>query len=99
MRLRDALAADGAIRFAEVDLARSFSAEWDLGEGARPFGFHGLHLLPRIYRNNCRYLLDHLPERVLREGSALLEQLRFGFASLGDEAKAALEARVSALPP
>jgi hypothetical protein len=95
VRLRGKLEAEGGIRFADVDLARRFSAEWDLGAAARPFGFHGLHLLPKIYRSNYRYMLDHLPSRCLRRGSVLLDQLRFGFATLGDEAREDLEARVA----
>jgi hypothetical protein len=94
VNLRDRLESDYGIEFASVELANAFSTEWAIPDGVKPFGFHGLHLLPKIYRSNYQFLIDHLPNRCLSEGSQQLQQLRFGFATLGPEANAALEARV-----
>lgn len=94
INLRDRLESEDGIRFASVELANAFSTEWAIPDGVKPFGFHGLHLLPKIYRSNYQFLVDNLPDRCVLEGSQQLRQLRFGFATLGAEANAALEERV-----
>lgn len=91
--LRDRLEAKDTIRFAPIDLAYRFSVELGGGDG-EPFGFHGLHLLPKLYRGNVEFLLSNLPDRCFWRQGDQLKHLRFGFAGLGDEANAALEARL-----
>lgn len=82
------------ISFAPVEVARYFSVEFERNQYERPFGFHGLHLLPIVYKDDINFLLDNLPERCLIEGSYQLNNLRTGFSHLSNDAKILLEKKV-----
>lgn len=85
--LRPALEEFGGIVYAPPEVACYFSIEFDRPGPVLPFGFHGMHLLPIAYQNDCQFLIEHLSERCLREGSYQLNQLRRGFAGLSTEAQ------------
>lgn len=64
-RLRNLLEQEHGCRFADSEMANSFSHESVLGNQT-PFGFHGVFHLPMVYRNTPSYLIDNLPDRSLR---------------------------------
>jgi len=69
--LRVALESRHGCRFADVETASRFAYEQVLPTTAT-FGFHGLMHLPVIYQDQLPYLVDHLPERVLKGRLPLL---------------------------
>ncbi len=69
-RMRPTLEAQG-LRFAPVGLASHFSVEYP----AVPyptFGFHGIFLLPQVYRHMPDFLVDNLSDRVVQTRSNFL---------------------------
>jgi len=53
-------------RIADEGLASHFSVENEI----RPFptfGFHGLFLLPMVYKDDASFLIEHLPKRILKD--------------------------------
>ena len=53
-------------KFADVELAKTFSSELIFSEKS-VFGFHGLIHMPLVYRNNLSFLIENLPERVFND--------------------------------
>lgn len=76
------------MRFAPVEVARHFSIELESALNLSPFGFHGLHILPAIYKAEYQFLIDNLPSRCFRKNSYQLNNLLRGFSSLPQEARA-----------
>jgi len=85
--LRPILEEREGISFAPVEVARHFSIELETLRGYRPFGFHGLHLLPEIYKDDYKFLIENLPVRCFQDGTYQLQNLKNGFSSLGAEAQ------------
>jgi hypothetical protein len=69
--LRVALETRYGCCFADEETAARFSLE-QMPSGETSFGFHGLMHLPLIYRDDLPYLVEHLPERVLKQRLGLL---------------------------
>ncbi|MET3108407.1 hypothetical protein AAKU67_002749 [Oxalobacteraceae bacterium GrIS 2.11] len=88
--LRPILEEYEGICFAPVEVARHFSFELENPKSLMPFGFHGLHILPLVYRDNIGFLVENLPERCFKAGSYQLKNLQIGFASLDPEAQSLL---------
>ncbi len=63
---RTLLELDYGCRFADVALAKTFSTEGHLQEHPS-FGFHGLSLLPYVYREEIDFLICNLAPRVFRK--------------------------------
>jgi hypothetical protein len=57
--------------FADDATATNFSTEQVL-TNPESFGFHGVMHLPQVYRNALPYLVENLPERVLKQRMQLL---------------------------
>jgi hypothetical protein len=81
--------------FAPVEVARHFSIEFESDTTVAPFGFHGLVRLPSIYGDDYQFLIDNLPLRCIKKGSAQLRGLMQGFSSLPPEATALLSKRAN----
>jgi len=85
--LRPMLEEQDNICFAPVEVARYFSIEFEKIKLPTPFGFHGLHRLPEVYKDDCKFLVDNLPDRCFQPGSYQLQNLKIGFSRLGAEAQ------------
>ena len=92
--LRPILEEFDGIAFAPIEVARYFSIEFEDAKYDAPFGFHGLHILPRVYRDDLQFLIDNLPVRVLKINSYHLNNLEQGFLHLDDEARALFALRL-----
>lgn len=73
--------------FADEPLAQQFSYEI-LGGGPQSFGFHGVFNLPLVYRDALSYLVENLPDRVIREKMGFLN---FGAGFLDGERRREFE--------
>jgi hypothetical protein len=69
--IRIALESRYGCRFADDATATNFSTEQVL-TNPESFGFHGVMHLPQVYRNALPYLVENLPERVLKQRMQLL---------------------------
>jgi hypothetical protein len=69
--IRIALESRYGCRFADDETAANFSTEQVLSN-PESFGFHGVMHLPQVYRNALSYLVENLPERVLKQRMQLL---------------------------
>ncbi len=69
-RMRPTLEAQG-LRFAPKPIAQHFSVEFPAVPWPT-FGFHGIFLLPQVYRQAPDFLLEHLNDRVIKSRSQYL---------------------------
>lgn len=69
--IRIALESRYGCKFADAETASQFSIEQLLVQHAS-FGFHGVMHLPQVYRDALPYLVDNLPQRVLKQRLGLL---------------------------
>jgi hypothetical protein len=72
--IRSELEAQHGCVFADEATAQAFSFEI-VPHAAPAFGFHGIFNLPRVYRDNLKFLVENLPPHVLAER---LPYLRYG---------------------
>jgi hypothetical protein len=63
---------DLGIHFAPKEIARHFAVEWPPVPW-KTFGFHGILLLPNVYRNNPTFLSDNLSNRIKGSRSLYLD--------------------------
>jgi hypothetical protein len=92
--LRTILEEFDGIVFAPVEVARYFSFEMEAVKDNEPFGFHGLHLLPKFYEKDYQFLIDNIPDRCLKTNSYQLHNLQQGFLHLNPEAQALFALRL-----
>jgi hypothetical protein len=95
--LRPMLEECEGICFAPVEVARHFSSEFEIVKNISPFGFHGLQTLPKVYSDDYKFLIDHLPDRCLQKNSYQLYNLQQGFMHLNSEAQSLFNHRVQEL--
>lgn len=60
-----------SFNFAPIEIAKKFSFEYPIAMHDT-FGFHGVFNLPLVYQNNLDYLIDNIPEEMLRDKFNLL---------------------------
>ena len=86
--IADLLEYRGKIKYAPYSVAKKFSIEDVYLKSMRfeslPFGFHGLAILPFMYKNNLDYLLENLDPCVYK-GGMRLKKLAHAFKMLGDK--------------
>lgn len=95
--LRPLLEERDGICFAPVEVARHFSIEFEDIKDSVPFGFHGLHILPKIYQDDYKFLIDNLPVRCFKSGSYQLRCLQKGFSHSNAEAQRLFAERAKAI--
>jgi hypothetical protein len=72
-KIRPMLESDYGCRFADDAIAMRFSAE-DVGGVDSAFGFQGAAYLPLLYQGNPSFLIDNLPDDVLKQEYGLICQ-------------------------
>jgi hypothetical protein len=83
--LRPMLESEGIV-YAPVEVARHFSVEFEDVKNIEPFGFHGPHILPLVYRDDYKFLIENLPNRVF-DNPHQLGNFKHGFSRISPEAQ------------